>query len=182
MVHTHTHTHMYESVSCSVMFDSLWHHGLYPTRVLYPWNSPGMNTGVGCHSLLQGIFLTQGSNLGFPHKQADSLLSEPPRKHIYVCIYIYIYIYFHHYCFERKTRNYSKVKKNNKSAWWTSDTILTPCLRSFINHPFIVLWDIFPLRHSCNLWSLLYCIMIFSLTTRPINMQICTGTAHLLTK
>ena len=29
-----------------------------------PWDSPGKNTGVGCHFLLQGIFLTQGSN---PH-------------------------------------------------------------------------------------------------------------------
>ena len=26
------------------------------------WNSPGKNTGVGCHALLQGIFLPQGSN------------------------------------------------------------------------------------------------------------------------
>ena len=31
--------------------------------LLCPWNSPGKNTGVGCHFLLQGIFLTQGSNL-----------------------------------------------------------------------------------------------------------------------
>ena len=30
--------------------------------VLCPWDSPGKNTGVGCHFLLQGIFLTQGSN------------------------------------------------------------------------------------------------------------------------
>jgi len=30
-------------------------------------NSPGKNTGVGCHFLLQGIFLTQGLNLGLPH-------------------------------------------------------------------------------------------------------------------
>ena len=30
-------------------------------------NSPGQNTGVGCHALLQGIFPTQGSNLGLPH-------------------------------------------------------------------------------------------------------------------
>ena len=34
-----------------------------PTRLLHPWDSPGKNTGVGCHSLLQGIFPTQGSNL-----------------------------------------------------------------------------------------------------------------------
>ena len=32
-------------------------------RLLCPQNSPGKNTGVGCHSLLQGIFWTQGSNL-----------------------------------------------------------------------------------------------------------------------
>ena len=31
---------------------------------------PGKNTGVGCHFLLQGIFLTQGSNLSLLHWQA----------------------------------------------------------------------------------------------------------------
>ena len=31
------------------------------------WNSPGKNTGVGCHSLFQRIFLTQGSNLSLLH-------------------------------------------------------------------------------------------------------------------
>ena len=30
-------------------------------------DSPGKNTGVGCHALLQGIFPTQGSNPGVPH-------------------------------------------------------------------------------------------------------------------
>ena len=38
-----------------------------PTRPLCPWNSPGKNIGVGFHALLQGIFLTQGSNLGLLH-------------------------------------------------------------------------------------------------------------------
>ena len=45
------------------MFDSLWLHGLKPARLLGPWNSPGKNTGVGSHSLLQEIFPTQGGNL-----------------------------------------------------------------------------------------------------------------------
>ena len=31
------------------------------------WNFPGKSTGVGCHFLLQGNFLTQGSNPGLPH-------------------------------------------------------------------------------------------------------------------
>ena len=48
----------------SVAFDSLWPHGLQPTRLLCPQNSPGKNTGVGSHFLLQGIFLTQELN---PH-------------------------------------------------------------------------------------------------------------------
>ena len=36
-----------------------------PARLLCPWKLPGKNTGVGCHSLLQGIFSTQGLNPGF---------------------------------------------------------------------------------------------------------------------
>ena len=32
-----------------------------------PWNSPGKNTGVGCHFLLQGNFLTQELNSSLPH-------------------------------------------------------------------------------------------------------------------
>ena len=62
--------------SHSVVSDSLQPHGLYPSRLLCPWDFPGKNTGMGCHFLLQGIFLTQGSNwylLGVPHWQADSL-------------------------------------------------------------------------------------------------------------
>ena len=36
-------------------------------RLFHPWNFLGKSTGVGCHFLLQGIFLTRGSNLGLPH-------------------------------------------------------------------------------------------------------------------
>ena len=54
-------------VSCSVLSDSLRPHELQPTRLLWPWDSPGNSTGVGCHSFLQGVFPTQGLNLGFLH-------------------------------------------------------------------------------------------------------------------
>ena len=47
-----------ESVSHSVMSISLQPHGLQPTRLLCPWDSPGKNAGVGSHSFLQGIFPT----------------------------------------------------------------------------------------------------------------------------
>ena len=35
------------------MSDSLWPHRRQPTRLPHPWDSPGKNTGVGCHFLLQ---------------------------------------------------------------------------------------------------------------------------------
>ena len=44
------------------MSSSLWSYGLWPTGLLYLWDSPGKNIGVSCHALLQGIFLTQGLN------------------------------------------------------------------------------------------------------------------------
>ena len=45
----------------SVVSDSLQSHGLWPSRLLCPWNSPGKNTGGGCHFLPQGIFPLLGS-------------------------------------------------------------------------------------------------------------------------
>ena len=39
--------------SCSVVSNSLRPHGLQHTRLLCPWDSPGENSGVGCHFLLQ---------------------------------------------------------------------------------------------------------------------------------
>ena len=50
-------------LSCSVVSNSLEAHGLYPTRLLCPWNSPGKNIGMGCYALLQGIFPTQVSHI-----------------------------------------------------------------------------------------------------------------------
>ena len=54
-------------VCCSFVFHSLKLHGLWPARFLCPWNSPDKNIGVGCDSLLQGIFLTQEVNPGLLH-------------------------------------------------------------------------------------------------------------------
>ena len=54
---------------------------LWTARLLCPWDSPGKNTGVNCHFLLQGIFPTQGSNpclLCLLHRQAGSLPLVPP--------------------------------------------------------------------------------------------------------
>ena len=83
--HTYTHTHTHSLthtemgapahtcwglcavLSCSVLSDSLQPHGLYPSRFLCPWDSPGKNTRVGFLALLQGISLTQRLNPGLLH-------------------------------------------------------------------------------------------------------------------
>ena len=46
-------------LSHSVMSHSLWPHALSPAKLLHQWDFSGKNTGVGCHFLLQGMFLTQ---------------------------------------------------------------------------------------------------------------------------
>ena len=52
------------SCSCPTLLQP---HGLWPSRVLCPWDCPGQNTGVGFHFLLEGIFLAQGSNPSLLH-------------------------------------------------------------------------------------------------------------------
>ena len=58
-----------------VMFNSLWPHEPQPISHVCPWDSPGKNTIVGFHFLLQVTFPTQGSNpslLLFLHWQVSS--------------------------------------------------------------------------------------------------------------
>ena len=60
---------MYTHAVCMLShFSRVW---LFVTpltvRLFCPLNSPGKNTGVACHALLQRIFPTQGSNSGLPH-------------------------------------------------------------------------------------------------------------------
>ena len=67
----------------------LWPHGLQPTRFLCPWNSPGKNTGVGCHALLHGIFPTQGSNPGLPRCR---WILYHPRHHNILLLFVFVKI------------------------------------------------------------------------------------------
>ena len=108
--------HMRMCLCRSVVSDSLRPHGVFPARLLCPWNYPSKNTGVGSHSFIQGIFPTQGLNPGLLHCRWI-LQSEPPGKPLvvyvcvcvcvcvmcvcmyvcmYVCVYIYIYMYTSH--------------------------------------------------------------------------------------
>ena len=65
------------------MTDSLWPHGLQHARLLWPWDSPGKNTGVCCHFPSPGDLLDPGIEPMSPAWQADSLplshQGSPPR-------------------------------------------------------------------------------------------------------
>ena len=66
---------------CSTLFSSIMDYSLPVSSV--HGDSPGKNTNMGCHVLLQGIFLNQGSNpclLYLHHWQESSLPLVPPGK------------------------------------------------------------------------------------------------------
>ena len=65
--------------SRSVVSNSLRPRGLEPTKLLCPWDISGKKSGVGCHSLLQEIFPTQGSN---PHELLGSLVFTIMLNHV----------------------------------------------------------------------------------------------------
>ena len=79
----------YESESHSAVSNSFQPHVLYS-----PWNSPDQNTGVVSCSFLQGIFWTQGWNLGLLHcRQIITLWvirEATAQQFSYTCVYMYI--------------------------------------------------------------------------------------------
>ena len=73
-----------------------------PMDCSLPGSSPGKNTGVGCHALLQGNLPNPGTEPGSPALQADSLSSETPGK----------------------PSNYSKLSDFIKELWFLVITVL----------------------------------------------------------
>ena len=72
--------HVLSHFSHARLFATLW---TVAHQAPLPWDSLGESTGMGCHALLQGIFLNQGLNLSLLcllHRQAGSLPLAPPGK------------------------------------------------------------------------------------------------------
>ena len=80
--------------SCVCESRSVESNSLRPQGLYTPWDSPGQDTGVGCLSLLQSIFPTQGSNLGLPYcRQVVYQLSHQGNPlSIYLPTYLPIYL------------------------------------------------------------------------------------------
>ena len=127
-------------VLVTVVSEVLRPHGLEPTRLLCPWDFPGKNTGVGCCFLLQGMFLTQGSNSSILHllhcrqilynwaQDARILLqnhANRPRarecSETYVCIGMWVYLMYgkeHTTNHWEQNRLLSRQCRENWFIWW----------------------------------------------------------------
>ena len=122
--------------SHSVVSDSSRPHGLQPIRLFHPWDFPGKRTGVGCHFLLQRIFLTQVLNPGLPHcrqtlhylsHQGNPMVNYLNQSNNFICSsfwitlptlhFIYVQTSFAKQCFEiPEYRNYLILHKNWKTV------------------------------------------------------------------
>ena len=71
---------MFAAIICSVVSASLLPIHYSSPAFFVHGDSPGKNSGVGCHDLLQSVFSIQESNTGSPALQEDSLPVELPGK------------------------------------------------------------------------------------------------------
>ena len=99
--------------------DSLWPHKLQPTRFLCPWDFPGKDTRVGCHFLLQGIFLTQRSNPGLLHcRQILYWLSYKADLILFGFWLHWVFIATHRLSLVAASRDYPLLQCLGFSLWW----------------------------------------------------------------
>ena len=122
-------------------------HRQQPTRLLCPWDSLSRNTGVGCHAFLQGIFLTQGSNLSFLyilHWQEGSLplchLGSPNQ------------VYANQKCFKVLKKKEYLIFMTSFDSWPNCMRLANQVLRAFFNICFISLLS----SGLCMWWCLIH--------------------------
>ena len=98
----HRHKGAFSSVqfSRSVVSDSVRPHRWQPTRPCRPWDSPGKNTGVGCHFLLQCTKVKSESEFAQSYQTpSDPMDCSPPGSSV-------------HGIFQARILAYSAIKKN----------------------------------------------------------------------
>ena len=152
------------------MSDSVWLHRRQPTRLPRPWDSPGKNTGVGCHFLLQCIKVKSESEItqscltlsnpmdcSLPGSSAHGIfqarvLSRVPLPSPFVSHALYLfYLYNNQWlkhslyrCYNwnlEKTHILPKVSVNKHHSW---DSNLVPLIPNPV--PFLLHWTDHPLH------------------------------------
>ena len=107
----------------SVMPDSVWPHRWQPTRLLHPWDSPGKNTRVGCHFLLQCMKVKIESEVAWLCPTLHCLLQENDNRNIRInnyfkCKWIK--------CFNWKTQTAEWIQKQDPNVSCLQETHFRP--------------------------------------------------------
>ena len=126
------------------MSDSVWPHRRQPTKLPRPWDSPGKNTGVGCHFLLQCMKVKRESEV----VQSCPTLSDPmdcsplgSSVHgIYIC-YIYIYTSQVAQVIKKKKKPTCQCRKPKRPGFdpWVGKV---PLEKGMATHPNMLPWRI----------------------------------------
>ena len=88
-IHTHTNTHAYTYTTAAAAkslqsYPTLQPHRRQPTRLPHPWDSPGKNTGVGCHFPLQCMKVKSESEVAQSYPTlCDPMDCSPPGSSIH---------------------------------------------------------------------------------------------------
>ena len=124
--------------------------GLQSTRFFCPWISPDKISEVGSHSLLLGIFPTQGSNLGLPHCR-QILYHLNHRK-----VYHYHKSYFHatHSGFPNGTSGKESACQCRRHIRVQSLSWENPPEEGMATHSHILAWRIPWTEGPHRLWSI----------------------------
>ena len=108
--------------SHSVMSDSLWPHGLQPAQLLCLWNFLGKSTGVGCHSLLQGIFLIQGSNLCLLYCRQIFTIWATRKPYLILTTPLYLRRFYYHPQLYMRKQRYMRCHKTKTRSHTSQNT------------------------------------------------------------
>ena len=158
--------------------------------LLCPWKSPGKNTWMGCHALLQGIFPTQGPNPGLLH-----------------CRWSFFFFFFNHLSHKgrQRTPEWVAYPISWRTSWprnWTRVSCIAGGL--FANWATRVAWELLEsfskrvdqwiqqgartcainIRHEWNFSFHLLLLMILHLCpcpyplTPPVNNSVCSLNAN----
>ena len=142
-------------LSHSVMSDSWWLHGLWPTRLLYSWTFPWIPTGMGCCFLPRVSFRPriESTSLAPPAMAGRFFPTLPPRKHIYTPLIethvsVNIYVCLHKFSLDL---SFGVWSFNQISS--ADDVLLTLTCRMTLCYlfPFTIMsyfWSL-PLTSSC---------------------------------
>ena len=134
------------------MSDSVWPPRRQPTRLPYPWDSPGKNTGVGCHFLLQCIKVKSESEITQSCPTlSDQMDCSPPGSSIHgifqarVLVWGAIRLSKFHYQNQWKqslkscvqvfiAALFTLVKRWGQPKWWMNKLNVYPCNETSFSH------------------------------------------------